>query len=159
MCIGTKLAALVFSILVAGCTTSMQVQTAYKPAPDERFHYRVNPQVEVSEEALGILRARLDKQLGAGSQLASGGDERANAVEVTITSYRMRHGAVRAMVGIFAGTDNMESTVEVKDSKWHAIKGKFAVFTSNASAWLTSRGLIEDHADQIAQYLKTGKPD
>lgn len=143
-------------VLLGGCSTSMQIQTGYQPIPGEKFRYQVVSNAEVSEEALTIMRERLNTQLSGSGQLGGGSDESATRVEVIITSYRMRHGATRALVGIFAGTDNMMSTVEVKDSRTNTVKAKFDVSSSNATAWGTSRGLIEDHADQIVQYLKTG---
>ena len=148
---------LALTLSLVGCSTSMHVETGYQPMAGEKFKYRIMPVAEVSTEALVLLRQRLDAQLSANGQLAFGSDESANSVEVTITAYRMRHGAARAMAGIFAGTDSMISTVEVKEPKTQSVKAKFDVLSSNATAWGTSQGMIEDHADQIVQYLKTGR--
>lgn len=148
---------LALTMSMVGCSTSMRVETGYQPVAGEKFGYRIVPVADVTTEALVLLRQRLDAQLSATGQLAPGADESANSVQVTITSYRMRHGAARALVGIFAGTDNMLSTVEVKEPKTQSVKARFDVTSSNATAWGTSRGLIEDHADQIVQYLKTGR--
>lgn len=144
-------------VLLSGCATSMQVQTEHKPTIGEKFKYQIITKAEVTEEALGILRSRLNGQLSNSGQLAGNADGGAAQVDVTITSYRMRHGATRAMVGIFAGTDNMASTVTIKDPKTNSVKAQFEVGSRNATAWGTSRGMIEDHADQIAKYLTTGR--
>lgn len=143
-------------VLLSGCATSMQVHTEHKPIAGEKFKYQIITMAEITEEALGILRARLDDQLSGSGNLANNADGSATQVAIAITSYRMRHGATRALVGIFAGTDNMVSTVTIKDPKTSAVKAQFEVGSRNSTAWGTSRGMIEDHADQIAKYLTTG---
>lgn len=138
------------TLLLAGCAgTSLNVQKAYPPATGEQFSYSVNPKVEVSAEALEILDGRLKSQLG-------NADGAGRKVEIVITNYYMRHGATRALVGIMAGADNILSQVTVRDAGG-AVLGEFTVESKNPSAWGTSRGLIEEHADKIARYVKTGK--
>jgi hypothetical protein len=141
----------VVCLLAAGCAgTSLNVQKAYAPGAGEKYSYTVNPKVEVPAEALDILKARLQ------SQLADRTDPAGRKVEIAITNYYMRHGAARALVGIMAGADNMLSVVTVRDAAG-AVVGEFAVESKNPSAWGTSRGMIEEHADKIAAYLKSGK--
>jgi len=64
----------------------------------------------------------------------------------------MRDGAARALAGIFAGADNINTTVLIKNND--ATVGEYVVESSNASAWGTSRGSIEKHIDKIVDYLK-----
>jgi len=132
------------------------VQTAYQPTPGDKVTYAVVPKVQVSEEALSILRQELESQLqGSGLLAANSGEARKN-VEISITNYYMRHGATRALVGVMAGADNMQSSVQVRDKKSQAVVGEFFVESKNPTAMGTSRGMIVEHANKIVQYLKSG---
>jgi hypothetical protein len=45
----------------------------------------------------------------------------------------------------------------VKDAKTGTALSKFSVESKNPTAWGTSRGMIEEHADKIVNYLKSGQ--
>jgi hypothetical protein len=148
---------LVVSLLLGGCAgTGLRVQTAYQPAPGDKLSYAVVPKVQVSEEALSILRQELDSQLRGGGLLAANPAEARKNVEISITNYYMRHGAARALVGVMAGADNMQSSVQVRDTKSQALVGEFSVESKNPTAMGTSRGMIVEHANQIVKYLRSG---
>src|SRR6266511_1449358 len=85
----------VASLLLGGCAgTALRVQTAYQPTLGEKLTYAVVPKVQVSEEALSILRQELDSQLqGSGLLAATSGEARKN-VEISVTNYYMRHGEI-----------------------------------------------------------------
>lgn len=153
-----RLIALVILVAVSlgGCSTAGNVQRAYRPAPGDTISYVIIPKAEVSDEALAILRSELDGELRASGLLAAGPADARKAVEISITSYRMRHGATRAMVGIMAGSDNMQSSVVVTDKASGAVVGQFSVQSKNSTAWGTSRGMIADHAGKIVEYLRSG---
>jgi len=146
-------------LLIAGCAgTSMRVQTEYRPVAGEKFRYEIVNMASMSEEALVIMRLRLDGELANKGLLATGSQESGRKAEVVINNYYMRHGAARSLVGVMAGADNITSTVKVKDGKTNAVLGEFVVESKNPTAFGTSRGLIEGHADLIARYLQTGRP-
>jgi hypothetical protein len=150
---------LLASLLLSGCAgTAMRVQTAYQPASGDKLTYVVVPKVEVSDEALSILRQQLDSKLQGSGLLAASPAEARKSVEISITNYYMRHGATRALVGVMAGADNMQSSVQVKDRKTQAVVGEFAVESKNPTAMGTSRGMIIEHADKIVEYLTSGRP-
>lgn len=143
-------------LVVAGCAgTGMKVQTAYTPTPGASITYTVDPKVEMSTEAMGIFKQRLESQFGTSGLLAAGKPP-ARSVEIVITNYYMRHGATRALVGILAGADNMQSSITVRDTKTKAVIGQFAVESTNPTAMFTSRGMIEEHADKIVRYVSSG---
>jgi len=155
--------ALIASILIAstaflaGCAgTSATVQSDYRLAQGERLSLQLSAPT-ASEEGMAILRERLTTQLSSSGLLADSADASAKIVEVTITNYRMRHGAARALVGIMAGADNIQSIVKVKDPVTGKVFSEFNVKSKNPSAWGTSKGLIEDHADEIVATLKNAR--
>lgn len=144
-------------IIFVGCAgTASKIQVPYNPIPDTKLTYTVIPKAEISDEGLNILNARLDTQLTQCGLLAADTDQSGNSVDITITNYYMRHGAARALVGIMAGVDNMQSKVVVKNRDSQDIVGEFTVESTNPSAWGTSTGMIQEHADKIVQCLRSG---
>ena len=153
------LSLVVSCLLIAGCAgTTMRVQTEYRPVAGEKFGYEIVNMAKMSEEALVIMRLRLDGELANKGLLATGPQESGRKVEIVVTNYYMRHGAARSLVGVMAGADNITSTVKVKDGKTNAVLGEFVVESKNPTALGTSRGLVEGHADLIVRYLQTGRP-
>jgi hypothetical protein len=61
------------------------------------------------------------------------------------------------MVGVMAGTDNIKSTIKVKDQETGKALSEFTVESKNPTAWGTARGLIEQHADEIVATLTRAK--
>lgn len=144
-------------MMIGGCAgTGMRVQTAYQPTSGDKLTYTVVAKVAVSDQALSILRQEIDSQLQNSGMLATNPDEARKHVEISITNYYMRHGAVRALVGIMAGSDNMKSSVQVKDKQSQVVVGAFFVESTNPTAMWTSKGMIEEHAKKIVEYLKSG---
>ncbi|MHB8914271.1 MAG: DUF4410 domain-containing protein [Thiobacillus sp.] len=139
--------------LLAGCATSSNVQKEYRVAQGETFKLQVTAPT-ATEQGLNILRDRLVAQLSSNRLLATALDTPTRTLEVNVTNYVMRHGASRAMLGLFAGSDNVQSTVRVKDLTTGSTLAEFAVESKNFSAWGTSGGLLEDHADEIVATLR-----
>ena len=143
-------------LVAAGCTdTSLSVQKSFRPTTGDTFSYLITPKVDVSAEALEIMKTRLQSQLA--DSLQSSPNQPAKKVEIVITNYHMRHGAARAIMGIMAGSDNILSQVTVRDAVTGAVLAEFVVESKNPSAWGTSRDLIEENIDKIVSYLKSGR--
>jgi Domain of unknown function (DUF4410) len=144
--------------LLTGCAgTAARVQSDYRLAQGEKVKLLLTAPPTATEQGLQILRDRLTMQLSNNGLLAPTSDASARTLEVVVTNYSLRHGAARAMLGILAGTDNLQSTVTIKDQTTGNTLSEFVVESKNPSAWGTSRGLIEEHADKIVETLKGGK--
>lgn len=140
---------------LAGCIgTSSQVIDRYDAAPGDRFSYTIDNSGGMSAEALGIFKAKLDTDLSAGGLLATPASAAARRVDIHVTTYRMRHGAARGLLGVMAGKDTIESTVRIVDAATGKVLGTTQVESGNATAMGTSRGLIEGHAEEIVQFLR-----
>ena len=144
----------VVATFLAGCATTATVQGDYKVAASQKFTITLVAPGTLNAEAEGILRERLVSQLQASGMLAAAADGGAQVLEVNVTNYNMRHGAARALVGILAGVDNIQSTIRLKDKAGDRTAWEFKVESTNASAMGTSRGLIENHADEIVTTLR-----
>lgn len=145
-------------MLLTGCAgTAARVQTEYRLGQGEKLKLQLTAPPTATEEGLRILRERLTTQLSNSGLLAQTSDGSARIVEVVVTNYSLRHGAARAMLGILAGTDNLQSSVKIKDQVTGRALSEFVVESTNPSAWGTSQGLLQQHADQIVETLKGGK--
>lgn len=142
-------AGLLSSIGCAG--TSSNVRSDNRVAQADTFRYEMDNYGGMTPEARSIFDARLRSRLG--TRLADASDK---TLKVRVTYYRMRHGAARALVGIMAGQDRITSEASIVDASG-AILGSLSVDSKNPTALFTSRGLIEAHADEIADYILGGK--
>ena len=146
-----------FTLLITGCSTTANIKSAYQPVADQKLALKVSAPPSATQEGLQIFNDRLKSQLSSRGLLAGPSDSRVLTLDVVVNKYTMRHGASRALLGILSGTDTIESTVRVVDSSNGAILSEFTVESGNATAWGTSRGMIEDHADKIVESLASGK--
>ena len=149
------------SALMTGCATSSTIKKAYSLPQGEKLKLDISTTgdatKDVSDRGMSILKDRLIEQLTASNLLAGDADASNKTIEVVVTNYYMRHGATRATVGIFAGADNVQSTVKVKNTKTGEYLSEFTVESKNSTAWGTSKGMIQDHADEIVATLKKSK--
>jgi hypothetical protein len=142
--------------VLSGCAgTAANVQTEYRLVQGEKLNLQLITPPNATEEGVKILRERLNEQLSTNGLLAPASDTNARTIEVTVTKYYVRNGAVRAMVGIMAGADDIRSTVKVKDSAGKVLS-EYSVESKNPTAWGTSKGLLETHADKIVAILQHG---
>jgi hypothetical protein len=145
--------ALFAALVLPACGTSSHVNQRYAPAAGDQFAYTIeNPGGMIAED-LTTLRTSLDSQLRAAGLLAATPSGAERKVTITINEYRMRHGAARALVGIMAGKDTIRSTVKVVDANGRVL-GATEVDSGNSTAWGTTDGLIEGHAEEIANFLR-----
>jgi hypothetical protein len=148
---------LLFSALLTGCAgTGAQVKQAYSVGQQDKFRLALTMPADTNKEAESILRDRIVTQLADNNLLPPINATNFRTLEVTVTNYRMRNGAVRFLAGILAGPDNILSTVTVKDAAGRVL-GQYEVESKNPTAWGTSRGMIEAHADKIVRLLQGSK--
>lgn len=143
--------------LAACIGTSSKVARPNAAATGSKLWYTVENPGGMTPEGMTILRSRLDERFVA--VRAADGTPDAVHVKVTVTAYRMRHGAARALVGIIAGKDTVLSTVQILDPATGQELGRLNVESGNATAVGSAGGLLRGHADEIADFvLKGGAP-
>ncbi len=138
-------------IALSACGTSSQVRTSYAPAASDKFTYEIINTDGMSDAGLTTLKEKLDAALAARGQRAAGTEPDAKKLNIEITNYYMRNGAARILVGIMAGVDSVRSTVKITDASG-TVLGQADVNTKNATAFRTSDGLIESHANEIVDF-------
>lgn len=148
---GFIIAALI-AFTATGCIgTSSKITTPNQAAAGTRYWYTIENRGYMSAEGMEILRARLDERLA--TELVAADSPGALRAQVVIGSYRMRHGAARALVGVMAGTDEIRSSVTIIDPKTGEQLGQVSVESKNQTAVGSAGGLIRGHADEIADFL------
>lgn len=141
--------------MLTGCIgTSSNVARPNSSQVGSKLWYTVENPGGMTPEGLAVLRGRLDERFVA--VRAAEGTPGAVQVRVTVTRYRMRHGAARALVGIMAGKDTVLSTVQVIDPTSGQELGRLDVESGNATAVGSAGGLLRGHADEIADFVLAG---
>ncbi|ADV28434.1 hypothetical protein Psesu_2602 [Pseudoxanthomonas suwonensis 11-1] len=142
---------LIAVVLLAACSTTSRVHQAHSGLQGKTFDYRLVDRGGDNAEGVAELDRVIRNRLFSAGLVDQGAS--AGAVEVTVTHYYVRHGAARALVGIMAGRDKIISHVRVLDPAG-AVLASFEVESTNATAWGTTGGLHEKHADEILAQLK-----
>lgn len=144
--------------LLMGCSTSSEMKRDYRLPQGDQLRLELTAVPDATEQGLQILRDRLIEQLSNNGMLAADSDSSARTLRVDVVNYRLRHGATRALLGIMAGRDKVLSKVTITDAKTHQLLSEFEVESTNSSAWGTSHGLLQDHADEVVAVIKGPKP-
>lgn len=147
-----RLFILALAALLTGCIgTSSNVRAPYVASAQDTFSYTLDNHGGMTPEGREIFEARLRQQLAG--QLSEGPD--AKRINVRVNYYRMRNGATRFLVGVMAGRDRIQSTVTITSADGKAL-GTIEVDSANSTAMGTGRGLIQGHADEIAEFVRGG---
>lgn len=107
---------------------------------------------KVPPHVIAMVRSFLEKEL-RGQGLAQ---ERAKqlALRIEVKEYRDRGGFARFMFGVLAGSDHLESVVELADPGTNRAVARSVIRSYNA----TAMGSIEDvarlHGEEIVKYVK-----
>lgn len=146
-------------VLITGCAeTLLRVSAPYTPSANQKFTFEITNNAKMPDAALTTFRLELTNQLIASDLFTTSADTTARPIHIVIENYYDRRGVTGVTSGTAAGTDNILSTVVVQDSITHNALSSFEIQSKNPAAWGTSLGLIEEHADKIVSYLKSGNP-
>ncbi len=145
--------------LVAGCASSTKIERDLdeRVAADGRsFQYSISEFSSTTDEApehfLGAVRSYLEQDLRQRAMLANPGPSD-REVKVTLTDYRMRSGFNRAMFGMLAGKDGVESRVTVVAADTGEVIGSSTVSSFNVTAVGSPDDIAKMHAKEIGKFL------
>ncbi|MDH5833492.1 DUF4410 domain-containing protein [Luteimonas kalidii] len=119
-------------------------------APPKAYAYAFSNEGGDDEAGIARLDSFIQQRMRDAGLFADGAGE--GRVEVTVTHYYARSDGARAWAGIMAGRDKVASTVRVLDADG-AVRETFEVESSNATAFGSTAGLHEKHADEIVARL------
>jgi len=141
--------------LMSGCLgAKSKIEQNYTYKKGDSFSFEIIDQANVPEEGMNIFKNRLTENL---NKLGYGGSTPNKVLEITFTNYHLLNTAKRAMFGLFAGSDDIKSTVKIKDKSSGNVVGQIMVETVTGSIYSSSTSIIQGHADKITDYLKTGQ--
>ena len=60
-------------------------------------------------------------------------------------------------MGAFAGSDNIQTTVKIKEKSSGNVVGQLMVESVTESIYSSSTSIVQGHADKITKYLETGQ--
>lgn len=146
-----RIALLLLVALLSACSTTSRVHQAHTGFQGKSFDYHFTNRGGDNAEGVAELNRVVQNQLQAQGFINNG---TANGkIDITLTHYYVRHGAARALVGIMAGRDKIISHVRVLDAAGAQL-ASFEVESTNTTAWGTTGGLHQKHAEEIALRLK-----
>jgi hypothetical protein len=149
-----RLAATLLLTLLAACSTT---STVHQPLPQTGGSARVYAYTFENNggddlEGIAKLNRIIQGRLRDAGLLAAGAAPDGR-VAVELTHFYVRSNGARFWAGIMAGRDKITSNVKVFDQDGKE-SGSFEVETTNVSAWGSTEGLMEKHADEIVARLK-----
>lgn len=151
MVVINRIALLLVVVLLSACSTTSRVHQAHAGFQGQSFEYQFSNRGGDNADGIAELSRVVQNQLQVSGLINNGAAS--GKIEITLTHYYMRHGAARALVGIMAGRDKIVSHVRVVDATG-VQRAAFEVESTNSTAWGTTGGLHQKHAEEIALRLK-----
>jgi hypothetical protein len=156
------LQAIMLAAVLTGCGSSQAIVKHMDRASATPTKFHLDPIEDHSGKAvpthfLAAVRGYLESDLTQRSLLAADGDTAAH-VRIDVTNYRMRSGFNRAIFGVMAGKDGIESKVTVLDPGAKETVGETNVSTFNVAAIGGEEDIARMHANEITRFL-TGDSD
>lgn len=154
----TRITIVLLTLALAACSTTSTVHqplpptTSQVPAHDA-YAYAFENHGGDDQEGIDRLDRLIQGRLLQAGLVAGIGQPSSGRVQVDLTHYYVRSNGARFWAGIMAGRDKIVSEVDVFDEAGKQV-GSFEVETTNLSAWGTTEGLMEKHADEIVARLK-----
>ncbi|MGN6111405.1 MAG: DUF4410 domain-containing protein [Luteimonas sp.] len=152
-----RITVLLLGLVLAACSTT---STVHQPlpatgsqVPAHAYAYAFENHGGDDLEGIDRLDRLIQTRLLRAGIIAGIGRPSSGRVQVDLRHYYLRSNGARFWAGIMAGRDKIVSEVDVFDDAGNQI-GSFEVETTNLSAWGTTEGLMEKHADEIVARLQ-----
>lgn len=141
-----SIALLACVLFLGACSTTSQVHQAHAPTAGQAYAYSFTNKGGDDHAGIATLDSVIQKKLRESGLLAGGAADR--KIDVVVTHYYVRSNGARFWAGIMAGRDKIISNVRILDADGSQM-GNFEVETTNTTAWGTTDGLMQKHADEI----------
>ena len=137
--------------LLAACSTTSTVHQSHVPDAGRVYAYSFSNQGGDDAEGAAKLDSVIQGKLRDAGLLAGGAAE--SKIDIVLKHFYVRSNGARFWAGIMAGRDKIVSDVRVLDAEGKQA-GRYEVETTNATAWGTTDGLMDKHAEEIVARLK-----
>ncbi|PAJ71623.1 hypothetical protein CJF42_25730 [Pseudoalteromonas sp. NBT06-2] len=152
-----KVLIIAVTMIISACSSSTKVSQAISTngvGPKSYSSIEIsNNNTEAPEHFAQAVKSYLKQELKSNALFNEKGE---NKINVSINDYRMRSGFSRAMFGVFAGKDGVDSEVVVTDENGVVI-GKSTVSSFNVMAIGDMQDIARMHAEEIAKFLGNKK--
>ncbi|KZN61240.1 DUF4410 domain-containing protein [Pseudoalteromonas luteoviolacea] len=152
-----KIIILTIAMLLTACSSSTKISQAIKANHLKPTTYSniviTNNNTEAPEHFADAVKSYLKQELKNNAIYKKAGGSN---VTISINGYRMRSGFSRAMFGMFAGKDGVDSEVVVTDAQGDVI-GKSTISSYNIMAIGDMQDIARMHAEEIAKFLRNDK--
>ncbi len=138
-------------LLLAACSTTSTVHQTHSAPPGQTYAYSFSNQGGDNHESIARLDGIIQTHLREAGLLDAG--DANPKIEVVLKHYYVRSNGARFWAGIMAGRDKIVSSVRVVGADGSQT-GNFDVETFNSTAWGTTDGLMEKHAEELVSRLK-----
>jgi hypothetical protein len=133
-------------LFLGACSTTSRVHQAHAPAPGQVYAYSFTNKGGDDQAGIATLDSLIQRKLREAGLLSGAAADR--KIDVVLTHYYVRSNGARFWAGIMAGRDKIISNVRILGVDGGQI-GNFEVETTNTTAWGTTDGLMQKHADEI----------
>ena len=134
-----------------GIGTELTTLKEFKPEGMEKFSYKLKDPYIVPEKEREVFKNTLETTLREKNIFRTDSNL---VLEITFEEYFMRNASSRLMVGALAGTDNITSSVIIKNKENGQVLGQFKVISKNPTALGSKNSLIQEHVDKISSFLQ-----
>lgn len=138
-------------LFLSACSTTSAVHQSHARVAGQAYEYSFANQGGDDQEGIAKLDAVIQSHLRNANLLASGSAD--GKIEVVLKHFYVRSNGARFWGGIMAGRDKIISQVRILDASGAQV-GSFEVETMNATAWGTTDGLMQKHAEEIVTRLR-----
>ena len=139
-------------LFLAACSTTSTIHQPYDGPAGQAYAYAFANEGGDDMEGIAELDSTIQRKLREAGLLA-GTTTASMKIDIVLKHYYLRSNGARFWAGIMAGRDKIISQVRVFGENGAQV-GNFEVETTNVSAWGTSGGLMEKHADEIVAKLR-----
>jgi hypothetical protein len=144
----------VLAFVLSACASNTNVLTPVTVPDADAPSYAdvdvVNAGTEAPSHFLEAIRSYLDQAMHEQGLIEA---DAARQVRVVVTDYRMRSGFTRAMFGVLAGKDGVDSQVTIIDRESGEIVGQSDITSYNVMAIGGMEDIARMHAKEIAMFL------
>ncbi len=141
-----------FILAATACSTTSTLHQAPQLQAGQTYSYSFSNQSGDNPEGIASLENVLQTRLREAGLLHAGAGN--PKIEVVLKHFYVRSNGARFWAGIMAGRDKIVSSVRVLGADGATI-GNFDVETINVTAWGTTGGLMDRHAEEIVTKLKS----
>lgn len=138
-------------LLLAACSTTSTVHQAHRAPTGQTYAYAFSNQGGDDQAGIAQLDGVIQTHLRQAGLIGAG--NAGPKIEVVVKHYYVRSNGARFWAGIMAGRDKIVSNVRILGADGKQV-GNFDIETFNSTAWGTTDGLMQKHAEELVARIK-----